>query len=294
MGSEEFAQPRTVAEAARLASEPGALVVAGGTAVGVLLRQGFVEPDRLVWIGRIPELRGVEVTPGGDLRVGAAVTLDELALSPVVLERCPMLVQAARAVGNARVRAVATVGGAVAHADPRQDLLPPLLAADASVRVAGDQGVRAVRLRDGFFRGLLETGLAPGELVTAVCLPSPGERVEGYERFTPASMDDYPTVSVAARVRLEPTGEVASSAVAVGGAGSTPVVAAEAVGVLAGRRPTSDVVAEAARAVGAAVDPTDDERGSARYKAAMAQAVTRRLLARILAAAAGPGQARER
>ncbi len=272
-----FLAPSSLDEAVALAADEDSILLSGGTAVGVLLRQGVLDAGRLVWLGRIDALHGVADGADGSLRVGAATTMRELASHPTVAARHPMLAAAARSVGNARVRAVATVGGALAHADPRQDLLPALLASGASVDVVGPAGPRRHRLADGFFRGFLDASLDEGEIVAAVELPDPTGSVERYLRFTPASLDDYPTVSVAARWRDGgPTG--GELTVALGGVGSTPVLAwgpgDGAVG------PADDVGARAAilDAVDARVDPSDDRRGSADYKAAMARLWTERVL----------------
>lgn len=99
----------------------GAVAVGGGTSVGLLLGQWLIEPDALVWLGRIPELRSFTVTDQ-ELVIGSAVTLREVSRHPAVRSSLTALAVAAAIVGNPRIRAVATLGGAMAHADPRQDV----------------------------------------------------------------------------------------------------------------------------------------------------------------------------
>ncbi len=277
-----FLAPTTLTEAIRAADDVDTVVIAGGTAMTLMLRERLVEPRRLLWLGRIDELSGVVATEAG-VRIGATTTLWDLANDPTVVQRHPMVAVAARSVGNPRVRAVATVGGAVAHADPRQDLLPALLAAGAIVHLIGPDGPRAVPMADGFFRGFLETATDPGELVDSVVLPDAAATGEHYVRYTPVSDGDYPTVSVAARLASDgPT--QGRLTVALGGVASAPVLGwtQDDGGVGSGG---ADVEAVCARVV-ERIAPFDDARGSADYKSAMAAMWTRRVVERLLLEAA--------
>lgn len=279
----DFAAPATVADAvALLAEEPDdTIVVGGGTSVALLLKNGLIEPGRIVWLGRVPELRRLSVDPEGTLAIGATVTLRELAASDAVRERASALSRAAGQVGNPRVRAVATVGGALVHGDPRQDLPPVLLALEARVRIVGPTGGREVPVAE-FHTGFLETVLAAGEIVTDVVVPAVAGRRTVYARFTPASEDDYPTVGVAATVVRAGDGTVRRAVVALGGVGPTPLLVGGAT-ALSGTVPGPADIEAVAAAAEATAQPVDDQRGSARYKKAMAREWTRRALSACLA-----------
>ena len=283
-GETAFAVPTTVADAIGELSCAGAIAVGGGTSVAMLLKSRLLDAGKLVYLGHIPELGGAGERPDGQLRLGATVTLQMLARSPLVRSRLPVLALAASQVGNPRVRAVATVGGAIAHADPRQDLPPVLLALGARVRIAGPSGAREVPVA-GFLRGFMETDLAEDELVTEVLVPrEPGMR-SAYSRFTPGSADDFPAVSVAAAVTTGPDGTVRSARIALGAVGSTAILAEAAAGLLVGRPLSAAAVAAAAEAAAAAAEPWDDRHGSAGYKRQMVRVWTRR----TLESCAGPG-----
>jgi carbon-monoxide dehydrogenase medium subunit len=200
-----------------LATE-GAMALAGGTSTVLLLKSRLVHPSKLVFLSRVAGLGGIDLLPGGGMRVGANVRVGELARSEVVRREAPALARAAASVGNPRVRAVATVAGALAHADPRQDLPPVLLALGASAVLESLSGRREVPL-DGFFFGLMETALEPGELITEVRLPPGRGRRLAYARYAPGSEDDYPTVGVAAALTMGDE-VVQRAAVALGGAGA--------------------------------------------------------------------------
>ena len=271
-----FSVPATVRDAvAELAGDEDAIAMSGGTSVALLLKNRLIEPRKIVWLNRIPELRQVGTSGDGGLSIGAATTLRELAASATVREQAPALAQAAGHVGNPRVRSVATLGGALAHGDPRQDVPPVLLALDAQVRIAGPSGERDVPAAR-FHTGFMETALAPGEIVTRVVLPAGRGRRAAYARFAPASADDYPTVSAAASVVSAADGRITRARLAVGGAGPTPLLIPDAER-LSGAPDDHDVEA-VATAAGESVSPVSDQRGSARYKKAMVRVWARRVL----------------
>lgn len=271
-----FVVPASVDEAVAALGEPDAVALAGGTSIGLLVGQGLLVPGSLVWLGRVPELRGIAVD-GNRLVVGAAATLREVAAHPEIRRRAPALAAAAAAVGNTRVRAVATVGGALVHADPRQDLPVALLGLGARVTTAGPGGGRSLAV-DELATGFMSTVLAPDEMVTEVSVPLGAGTSSRYHRFTPGSVDDYPTVAVAATVTAE-AGTVTVARVAVGGAAPTVYAVPEAsslVGPLAADR--SAVVDEVAEAAARMADPIDDRLGSPVYKRRMTAVWVRRVL----------------
>lgn len=283
-----FSAPATVAEAiAQLAGDDGdAIAMGGGTSVAMLLKNNLIEPGRIVWLGRVAGLRHLAAGSDGTLVIGATVTLRELAAADMVRIHAPVLAYAAGQVGNPRVRAVATVGGALVHGDPRQDIPPVLLALEARVRIAGPSGEREVALA-GFHTGFMETALAADELVTGVVIPAAPGRRSVYARFTPASELDYPAVGVAVSLDRSGDGQVSGAVIALGGVGPVPLLVPEAAALAGGVPGPADIEAVAAAAERTAT-PADDQRGSARYKKAMAREWTRRALRACLAS--GDGQ----
>jgi carbon-monoxide dehydrogenase medium subunit len=283
----KFVAARSLAEAVdHLASDEEAVACSGGTSIGLLVGQGLLVPSQLVWLGRVPGLDSIDVD-GGTLRVGAMVTMAQLAEHPVVRSALPAVAAAAAAVGNPRVRAVATVGGALAHADPRQDLPPALLAVRAEVAVVGPTGDRRLPLAD-LPRGFMDTALEAGELVTTVYVPLVDRRRSCYLRFTPGSVADYPTVGTAASVQWDANGMLDAARVAVAGVAPVPLVLDVAV--------AGDVIDldAAATTVADTASPVDDRLGSASYKRDMAAVWVRRALTACLAAPAADERSRYR
>jgi carbon-monoxide dehydrogenase medium subunit len=265
-----FSVPVTLSEAlAELAGGEDVIAMGGGTSVALLLKNDLIEPGKIVWLARIPELRQLDAGPGGDVSIGATVTLREIARSGVIRRQFPALAYAAGQVGNPRVRTVATLGGALAHSDARQDVPPILYALDARIRIAGPAGTREIPVA-GFHTGFMETVLAEDELITQVVIPAVPGRRAAYARFTPGSDDDYPTVSAAAGVTRGEDGRVTGAVLVLGGVGPTPLLVPAAAD-LTGTVPGAAEIEAVAEAAEATADPSDDQRGSAGYKKAMAR-----------------------
>ncbi len=269
-------QDQVIAELEQHGDE--AVVVAGSTAVTIMLRQGLIDPRLLVSLGRLTELRRIQAD-NGQLALGATTTHREVELSPVVRAKLPVLASTFGQVANVRVRNAATVGGVVAEADYASD--PPALFAvlDAEVDIVGPGGERSLPIRE-FLTGFYETALEPTEIVTRVRVPLPAQGIGcAYEKFVTRSSEDRPCVGVAALVHLEPDGlTCAYLRVAVGAAAEVPQ-RFEDVEARARGRQVDDVLAEfVAIAYADRIDPLSDMRGSSWYRREMVKVWVRRAI----------------
>jgi carbon-monoxide dehydrogenase medium subunit len=287
MNAFDYRAPRAVDEALAILREYGedARVVAGGTALVTMMRQHLVRPGCLVSVRDVEGLGRIEAANGA-LRLGALVTHREAEVSPLVRERLPVLAETFRRVATVRIRHMATVGGALAHADPNQDPPVTLLALGSRVEIRGAAGGRELPL-DAFFRDYYESALEPGELVTGVIVPVlPAASGAAYVKFLPRTADDYATVAVAATVTLGPDGERCREArIALGSVGVTPLRGSAAEALLSGERISQGLLEAAGEAVKGDVDPLSDHRGSAAYKREMSAVMVGRALAQAWEAA---------
>lgn len=278
-----YLEPASVDEAVALLAEHGdeARVMAGGTALMVLMGQGLVEPG--IVLGLRPRdglagLAGIERTMDGGLRVGALTTIRELERSAVAASVVPELVVAAHRIASVRIRNQATVGGHLVHADPAQDLPPLLLALDATIDVVGPSGGHSLPIGE-LALDELETSLATDELVTGLRIPPPRPAARVVTRaYRPFTAEDYPTVAVAVRIELAPDGLVEAARIALGAVAATAVRAPAAEAAMIGRSLTPATIEDAVGAIDPVLDPVGDRRGSAAYKRAMARVWTRRAL----------------
>jgi carbon-monoxide dehydrogenase medium subunit len=277
----DYRAPHVLDEALAVLREYGddARAIAGGTALVTMMRQRLVRPACLVSLRDVPGLGRIEATNGA-VRLGALVTHREAEVSPLLQERLPVLAETFRRVGSIRIRHMATVGGALAHADPNQDPPVTLMALGARVEIRRAGNRRELPLEE-FFRDYYETALASGELVTAVTVPVlPPASGASFVKFLPRTADDYATVAVAATVTLEPDGERCREArIALGAVGTTPLRARAAEALLPGVRLGESLVRAVGEAAKGEVDPLDDHRGSAAYKREMTAVMVGRCLA---------------
>jgi aerobic carbon-monoxide dehydrogenase medium subunit len=276
----DFRQPATVEEALSLMHDLGedARVMAGGTALVIMLKQRLVMPDYLI---SLQKLRGLDqINAGnGEIRLGALTTHRAVERSAAVRSRIPALAETYAHVATIRIRNVATVGGALAHADPNQDPPVILMALDALVRLTSTAGSRQVPIGE-FFTDYYETVRQPDELVTEVVVPVPKPHSGSvYLKYLPRTADDYATVGVAATVTVDPaTRTCMESRIAMGCVAPTPVRAHEAETLVRGDRLTPELAREAGALAQRVTDPISDARGSAEYKRAMAGVFVRRAL----------------
>ncbi|MPZ41521.1 MAG: xanthine dehydrogenase family protein subunit M [Rhizobiales bacterium] len=264
-----YLEPDSLDEALDLLGRHGddAKVIAGGTALVNFMKNDLVEPRFVIGLRRLKHLQAM--TEDNGLRIGALTTLRTLETSPTVAGYAPLLAQACRLVATVRIRMMATLGGAIAYADPALDTPPALMACDASFTVQSRREARTVPAYQ-FFTGILETVLAPDELVTEIVVPrQPTGCRTAYIKFLPATHDDYATVSVAARVAVA-DGKVVDARIALGAVGATAVRAAAAEELLAGKEPNAANFRDAAQAATADLEPLKDIRGSPDYKRKMA------------------------
>ena len=285
-----YLEPAEIDEALELLARYGdeAKVIAGGTGLVNLMKQRLVQPTYLIDLRRLTGLSGMHYDNA--LQIGALCTHRTIEISSLVRNHVPLLADTFRHVASVRIRTLATIGGALAHADPNQDPPPALMVLDARVRLRSQQRTREVSIAE-FFTGYYETVMEPDELITEVIIPPPpAGSGAAFVKFLPQTHDDYATVAVAARVTLDGD-RIAEARVALGAAAATPLCATAVEDALRGQAPTPTVLREAATLVADAVDPTSDFRGSAAYKRDMAVVFVRRALAQATAQARAGGGA---
>ncbi|HKC07248.1 MAG TPA: xanthine dehydrogenase family protein subunit M [Methylomirabilota bacterium] len=292
-----YARADSLAEAtALLAAAPGdTKLLAGGQSLVPMLNMRLVRPAVLVDVNGLRELTGITPLPDGGLRLGALTRHAELAASPLVRERAPLLAEAARHVGHAAIRNQGTLGGSVAHADPAAELPAALLALDARVHITGPHGAREVAA-DAFFRGLLTTALEPEEILTAIEIPAPPPGWGFVEIARRPGDFALAGVAVVVRPGRRPLtlpspargGEGIEAVRLVGfGVGDRTLRLIGAERVLGGGPLDAEAAARAGAAAGADCDPPSDVHGSAEYRRHLATVLTERALLQAAARLAG-------
>ncbi|TAK84628.1 MAG: xanthine dehydrogenase family protein subunit M [Betaproteobacteria bacterium] len=256
----ELVEPRTLGDAiAALDAREGAVrPMSGATALMLMMKAGVLRPARLVSLRKL-NLDSISNGKDGVLVVGAMTTLRELERSAAVKEGWPVITRALRTLSNVRVRNVATVGGALAHADPHMDLPPLLSALGARATIAGPQGERSAPI-ESLYAGYLENTLRRGELITHIEIPPLGKRRAAYLKCTTRSADDWPALGMA--VVLD--GGEARIWVSAATDKPTRLLAAEK--ILKGQITDEKALRQAGAAAAEEVHIESDLHGSADYK----------------------------
>jgi len=307
-------RPTSLAEAARLAAEPQARLIAGGTGLIPNLRLGLGAPRTLVSLEALEELRRIEISERG-YRIGAAVSLQALSDN----KRLPAaLREAARSVAAPAHRSAATLGGNLCldtrcvyynqgeqwrrangyclkyggdtcHVAPQGkkcraaysgDLAPALLVLEAEVELLDKDGMRRAGSLERLYQddGAKHLALQPGEIVAAVHLP-PAKGRSGYAKLRARGSIDFPLAGVAMMLSLS-NNLIRELRVAITGTNSRPFLV-EGTQALAGAEPNEAASAALAKLVQKQVGPMRTTLSAADYRRQGAMVLARRLLARL-------------
>ena len=269
-----YQRPATLdaALAALAAGDGSAKVLAGGMSLLPLMKLRLANPETLIDIGRLEELKGAKALPDGGFEMGALVTYAEV-LETTSLDFAKETILG---IGDVQVRNRGTVGGAIAHADPASDLPALGLALDYSVVLRSARGERVVPL-DGFFEGAFQTGIAPDEILVSLRRgPLPGGAAGAYRKLEqPAS--GYSIVGVAAVVASN-GGSISHARVALTGVGEVAYRAKAVEAALVGSDGSAAAVAAAAAHATDGVTVNGDIHADREYRSAMAVVYTRRAI----------------
>lgn len=252
-----------------LGSREDAKILAGGHSLIPLLKLRFARPSLLVDIGRIDGLSYVR-DAGEWLAIGAMTRYKAIREDPLVQEHCPIVSHTAGLIGDPQVRHRGTIGGSLAHGDPASDLPAVVLALGAELVIAGPEGERTVAAAE-FFRGVFDTAVGPGELLTEVRVPKLGTWTGwSYLKYTRRAQD-WATVGVAAIVRRE-NGGVDEVRIALTNMGATPLRATAAEQALVAGE------ADPAAHMAAGADPASDVAASAEFRSHLARVIGKRAI----------------
>ena len=271
----EYYRAGSVDEAISLLGEhKGAKVLAGGHSLIPTMKLRLADPGVLIDIGRIGDLKGIK-SSGDSVTIGALTTHAMVAAS----DKVPAAMSdAAGSSGDVQVRNRGTIGGNAAYADPAADSPTALMALGATFNITGKGGERSVAAAD-FFKGLFETALEDGEILTSIDIPAEKNGTgSAYAKMDhPASR--YAIVGAAASVTVR-GGKCEAASVAVGGLTPSATKLPSVEAALVGKELNAETIAAAAKA--AQNDLGDDVMGdfhaSAEYRKAMASVYVKRAL----------------
>ena len=285
MNNFDYAKPSTLSEAVSLYEKYGekAKLLLGGTDLVVMLNDDVIQPDIVIDLKGIDELKKLEFD-GEFLHIGARVTFNELIENELVKEKFPILWEASRTVASTGVRNRATLVGNICSAVPSADSAPALLVCEAIVVIATDSVDKEVPITE-FFVGPRKTVLKPGEIVKEVKIKASNKKFGGsYIKLGRYDGEDLAQVGVATAVTEDKEYSIAFCAVA-----PKPVRAKEAEEFLKGKDLTDDVLEEAAKLAVKAISPISDIRASKEYRLYVSGVLVKRSLKASFARMNGNG-----
>ena len=317
MKSFEWVQPSSVAEAIAALEHPGSMPLGGGVDLLDRLKERITAPSRLVSLRKLPGFAEIAIE-GGAARIGAGVTLAQLAADPALAKSHAIVGEAASHAATPQLRQMATLGGNLAQrprcwyfrnetfdcrkksgkecfaqtgenelhaiygnktcaATHPSTIVTALLALNASVTIIGKKGKQREVAFEQFFIApetdvKREVDLAPGDLIVAITVP-PNKLNTAYTKQVAKQSFDWPIVDCA--VALQMAGNKCESArIVLGAVAPTPLRAAVAEKLLAGKTITEATAREAARAMAQAATPLTDNA----YKVPILEAVLARTI----------------
>ncbi len=272
-----YEAPETLKAAAKiLAGAKGtSRVLAGGTDLLVQMRSGLIEPDLVVDIKKIPELRKVTLEKGG-FRVGAAVSGAELEEHSKFGKVWPGVLEAFELIGSTQIQGRCTMAGNLCNASPAADSVPAMIAAGAVARVVGPKGRRDVPV-EKIPSGPGKTTLKKGEFVASIFFPKrPPKSSDAYLRFIPRTEMDIAVVGVGVNLTVNRGGTITDARVSLGAVAPTALVVPAAAKALIGSKLEEEALEKAAAAASAACKPINDKRGTIEYRTKVAGVMLRR------------------
>ena len=278
MKSADFAyhRPEDIAEAVRYLQDydGAARVLAGGQSLIPMMNMRLWRPDALIDINGLTDLSRFTVE-GDETRVGALVRYSTLEFSPLVAERLPLIKAMVAFVGDRQVRNRGTIGGSLVQGDPTGEMPLGCLVLGATVTALGPSGARTIAMTD-FYEGAYATTLAPDEVLTEIRLPPHPSHFAFRECCR--RHNDFCVLSVAATGLVADDGRWGGLRIGLGGVNDTPVLAEASMALLVGSRLDDADIAAAGEAALQAIDPPDDIRGSAEYRAHLVPLYVARVL----------------
>ncbi len=264
---------------------PEAYLMAGGHSLVPMMKLRLASPEVVIGIHKLDgELRYIE-DEGGVLRIGALARHRDVGESAVIREHYTLLADAEKLIADPLVRNMGTVGGALAHADPAEDLPAAFTALGCEVVVRGPNGERTIDV-DDLYLGPFETSIESDEIMTEVRVPSAPDGSSYFKMERRAG--DYASASVGVALSMG-DGAIRNVRIGLCSVGSKTLRATEAEAALEGQSPDAALYERAGEAAAAECDPTEDSRGTVAYK----RDLVRVLLGRALEQAVGRARGAE-
>jgi len=259
-------------------------LIAGGTDLLVMMKERVKTPKYVIDIKPISALDCLKWDANEGLTIGALTKVSVILNSDVIRKKYFSLHEAAESFGTTQVRNMATIGGNICRSSPSSDLVPPLLAFDAKVKLVGAGGERTVPL-ESFFRGPGQNVLN-NEILTEIRVPSLKGSYGTAFRKLGRSSEDLAKINCAVRITVA-NGKGKDVRVVLGAVAPTPIRAKSVEQALEGKELNAKAIEEAAGKVAKDISPITDVRSNVEYRTYVSQILVKRLINEAIERVAG-------
>lgn len=278
MNIPEYTAPASLAEALRMKKERGAdaRVIAGGTDLILRMRDEVLSPSTLIDLRRISLDRVVYA--GDEMRLGAFVSLSQLLESDDMERFFPALSAACREFAGPPIRNRATLGGNIVNASPAADLVPPLIAYDATIVLSSSEGDRILPLVE-FFVGPGQSVIERDEILTEIRLRvMPPLSAATFIKLGQRRSMAISQVNMTTRLSIDESSVVSQARIVLGAVAPVPMRAVAAEQIISGKALSEELLCAAAQKAREEITPISDVRASHSYRMEMTEALVRRAL----------------
>ena len=284
MSEVKFISPETIEQAvdaySKSSKEGKTKILAGGTDLLVQIRSGISQPDTIIDIKNIKELKEIS-NDNGSYTIGAAVAGAVLDEEEDFGNNWPGVLEALRLIGSEQIQGRASLGGNLCNASPAGDSVPALIASGATVKIQGPEGERSMPI-ESFHVGPGKTNLKNGEIVVNFQFPKKQKHSgDAYLRMIPRTEMDIAVVGCAVNVTIE-NDKCVDARVALGAVAPTALLVEDASKALIGSNFEKEAVEKAALACEAACNPIDDKRGTISYRKKVSKVLFKRALEKAI------------
>jgi CO/xanthine dehydrogenase FAD-binding subunit len=279
MSHYDYYQPKTLEEVLRLKKNvPDSFYLSGGTDLMVRIKKRELRPCALISLRSIPNLSGVK--NGKIIGIGATTSISELLKNTLLLEKFPVLIQAANTLGSVQIRNVATVGGNLCNGSPAADMALPLLVLEAKVRLQSGQKSRDLPL-EKFFQGPGKINLSPEEILTDILLEPPQQDTQTIFLKKGRTKMDLAIASLAVLIRKDGN-RCLKARIAAGSVAPTPLRLFDVEALLEGASISREHLTEAQHLAAKSISPITDVRSTADYRCHLVEVLLKRAFERLM------------
>lgn len=261
-----YFKPETVEEVLSILDIGKAKILAGGTDLLLDFKKGKVETDNVVDINQVQSIRVIK-DRGEEIAIGSAVTLAEVANSPIIKKLAPILCQACSFIGSPQIRNLGTLGGNIANGSPSADSVPALICLDARIKVSSAKASRDVPIKEILGVDTDKTTLGQNDLIEEIKFEHPASSTRGaFFKLGRRNALAISRISMGILITMDGNVKIKEAAIALGAVSPHPFRVTSAEKILVGQTPNRALLKEVVEEICRATAITLGNRASAPYK----------------------------